>query len=37
MGAWGTSARQIADWWQSSGNAKIVEVAMEENLSEVKV
>lgn len=27
-GAWGTSAREIAGWWESSGNAKVVDDAM---------
>jgi hypothetical protein len=35
MGAWGTSARQIASWWHSSGNAKIVERAMEQAFGSV--
>ncbi|MBE2204547.1 MAG: hypothetical protein IAE94_09450 [Chthoniobacterales bacterium] len=26
-GAWGTSARNIADWWESSGNAALVDDA----------
>jgi len=29
MGAWGTSAREIADWWVKSGNAEVVEDARE--------
>jgi hypothetical protein len=36
MGAWGTSARQIASWWQSSGNAKNVELAMEQAFGSFK-
>ena len=28
MGAWGTSAREIAVWWESSGNAKVVDDAL---------
>lgn len=28
MGAWGTSAREIAGWWKSSGNAKVVDDAL---------
>lgn len=30
-GAWGTSAREIAGWWQSSENEKIVQEAMNRN------
>ena len=27
-GGWGTSAREIAGWWESSGNAKVVDDAL---------
>jgi hypothetical protein len=30
-GAWGASAREIASWWKSSGNEKIVQEAMKHN------
>jgi hypothetical protein len=30
-GAWGSSAREIASWWKSSGNEKIVQEAMKHN------
>ena len=30
QGAWGATARQIADWWEQSGNEQIVEKARHE-------